>query len=87
MAICGSYIEPQHVYTIVNEDRNGFKSLIATTYNIKSEEKKNLDISDSIDDVSYIESSCNLSECFFEKNKIGSVAPNMVGSLSKEKNF
>jgi len=68
MAVRGSHIEPRHVYTIINEDRNGFKTLIAITHNVKSEVEKSFDVSDSIvDDISNVDSSSNTSESVFSK--------------------
>lgn len=61
MALRGSYIDPRHVYTIVNENRLGFRTLIAATYKIDPEG----DISNSSD--SNIDSSCNLSESAYSK--------------------
>lgn len=61
MALRGSYIESRHVYTIVNENRNGFRTLIATIHKIDPEG----DISNSSN--SNINSSCNLSESAYSK--------------------
>lgn len=63
MALRGSHIEPYHVYTIINEDRNGFRTLIVSTYKIDPEGDKNSNISNrAFDTDSSIEPSCNLSE-------------------------
>lgn len=40
MALRGSHIEPHHVHTIVNKNRNGFKTLIATTFKIDTGQNK-----------------------------------------------
>lgn len=40
MALRGLHIEPHHVHTIVNKNRNGFKTLIATTFKINTGQNK-----------------------------------------------
>lgn len=63
MALRSSHIEPRHVYTIVNEDRNSFKTLIASTHKIDPEGDKNFNISNrSFDADSSTDPNCNSSE-------------------------
>lgn len=34
LALRGSHIDPKHIYTIINQDRNGFRTQIATFYKL-----------------------------------------------------
>jgi hypothetical protein len=59
----GSHITPRHVYTIVKDGRNGFKTLIASMHKINPERDNNSNISNrTFDADSSIDPSCNLSE-------------------------
>lgn len=61
----------RHICMIVNEDRNGFRTLIATTYKINPKGDKHHNISNSTDANSSIDSSYNLSKnVHFKKLKV-----------------
>lgn len=81
MSLCGSYIDPRHVYTIVKDDRNGFRALVEKAYEIKTKETKdNSDYSLTKDD------SKNASDtCVYKKFKLVLSAKNWQDMAPKKK--
>lgn len=47
MALRGLHIEPHHVHIIINQNRNGFKTLIVTTFQINTQQNKKHNINNS----------------------------------------
>lgn len=66
MALRGSLIQPHHVYTIINEDRNGFRTLVSNKYKIGPRDLENHDTS-AVSTSSQKNSNASFSESLFSR--------------------
>lgn len=66
MALRGSLIQPHHVYTIINEDRNGFRTLVSNKYKIGPRDLENHDTS-AVSTSSQKISNASFSESLFSR--------------------
>lgn len=87
MALRGSHIELHHVHTIVNKIRNGFKTLIATTFKINTEQNKQHNIINSFSTDLSTNTSSNASVHAHSKKKDWFSRQNNGLKLALKRNF